>query len=161
MLIEDKALDILNKYWDGCLPVDIKAISSSIGINIIENYELTDIISQIEKKDNQIQIMINGNELKIRQRFALAHELGHFVLGHLNNGIYKILKDTPDSFKTKTNYLENEANQFAMAVLIPKNVLCEVLQDKKYSSLQQLAEIFAVSQSAMYCRVQNLNLFEG
>jgi Zn-dependent peptidase ImmA (M78 family) len=59
-------------------------------------------------------VLINGRDHPVRQRFTLAHEYGHWKLGHGE------VVDGPDSFKPdQTNPAEVEANYFAAEFLAP------------------------------------------
>jgi Zn-dependent peptidase ImmA (M78 family) len=59
-------------------------------------------------------ILVNGRDYPGRQRFTLAHEFGHWRLGHGE------VVDGPDSFKAdQTNPAEVDANYFAAEFLAP------------------------------------------
>jgi Zn-dependent peptidase ImmA (M78 family) len=59
-------------------------------------------------------ILLNGNNHPTRQRFTLAHEFGHWTLGHGE------VVDGPDSLTSATNAPDEvAANQFAAEFLAP------------------------------------------
>ncbi len=69
-------------------------------------------------------LWVNGTQARVRQRFTLAHELGHVWCKH--DGRLPV-----DSFATlsgrTSNPLEVQANAFAAEFLIPRGALDEVL----------------------------------
>lgn len=99
-------------------------------------------------------IGINKKHHPKRQRFTLAHELGHFYLH----------KDKTDSeFDDEVLYriensssIEYAANEFAARLLIPQDRLEEKLNGGM-TDLKDLADFFEVSQEAMRYRVLSLN----
>lgn len=69
-------------------------------------------------------LFVNGAQATVRQRFTLAHELGHVRCGH--DGALAV-----DTFATlsgaTTNVLEVQANAFAAEFLLPASAVDEVL----------------------------------
>jgi Zn-dependent peptidase ImmA (M78 family) len=59
-------------------------------------------------------LFVNGRQPPARQRFTLAHELGHHRLGHAT------VVDRPQAFSDHHDPLEVEANAFAAELLIPR-----------------------------------------
>ena len=71
--------------------------------------------------------------------FDLAHELGHLVLGHLEEGILideKILSDDESGLDSRNDAEENEANKFATYLLLGNCV--DDLAHKEINSVQHL-----------------------
>ena len=93
-------------------------------------------------------IFVNPTEPARRQRFTVAHELGHCLLGH---GCRDRLKGTLTEYEPD----EAAANQFAAELLMPENAVRYFAAKK---NLQDLMEIFDVSQTAIYFRLKNLRL---
>lgn len=115
------------------LPVDMGKIcaahgfelySYTTGIGVIKalGYE-----SQCGKSDG-FSVLKNGTYYIFysekcvpgRQRFSIAHEIGHIVLGHLRDGRCTILNREPSP---PDNPVETQANQFAARLLAPACVL--------------------------------------
>lgn len=155
-MIERKAAQILSVYWDGKLPVDVHAIASRMGIDV--RCGDIDESGRIEVREGRPCITVNCDEARVRQRFTVAHELGHWSLGHLQHG-QRLFRDAPDSFTLAAGGQEREANAFAAAILMPADALRYVMQNGVADSLESLARLFEVSRAAMHWRVQNLGLF--
>jgi len=167
--IEKKALELLKKYNKLKIPVPIKNLIKEIGINL-SPYDLGEDVSGVLVVDNgEYRIGYNSTESPARQRFTLAHELGHFML-HKNkqqevfvdNVTYMFRKNNA---RTKDYKIEMEANQFAAAILMPKDLLkkeIEVLDDgfiSDHDMIVELSKKFKVSQIAMTYRLNNLGYF--
>nr|WP_315394811.1 ImmA/IrrE family metallo-endopeptidase [uncultured Sphingobacterium sp.] len=150
------------------LPVKIEHIIKKMKIDLV-NYTFDDEISGVlVLNDNQSTIGINQSHSDVRKRFTMAHELGHFVL-HKDKGnmfMDKVLfRKSSQEYSSQDVQLEKEANYFAANILMPEkavrmqfaNSLNDFYDD---SNIQNLAEKFKVSSSAMTYRLINLGLID-
>lgn len=154
------ATDILKANWDGKLPVDVKKIASALGIAVSADPFLG-VSGSIDVGSGKPVIKYNSSEAAVRQRFTIAHEIGHFALGHLS-GSQKLYRDDASNFSSGTkSAVETEANSFAAKLLMPGNVVRFAVSEKNITSVEKLAEIFGVSQVAMKYRLINLGLARG
>ena len=124
----------------------------------------------IPTKDGPV-IVVNSDHSPTRQRFTIAHELGHLILHNYTtphaDRRYKVrFRDATSSEGTDVE--EIEANQFAAALLMPKNLLIKKLidigfeHDPDEEDAEQLAEVakaFNVSRQALSIRLSSLQLF--
>lgn len=100
-------------------------------------------------KDYQITIGYNRSQHPHRQRFTVAHEIGHFLLGHTTDD--KIINLDSDKIE------EIEANQFAAELLMPLEFI--KLEFKKGNKKPaNLAILFNVSEESMWWRLMDLKL---
>jgi len=151
------AKTVLEKYWDGKLPIDVDSIAKRIGIIFKSNDALTDDESGYIRlsEDGKVICVINENHSKTRQRFTTAHEIGHFVLGHLN-GKKKLYRDAKN-----VNVLDSrevEANNFAAQLLMPDTIIDFLIYEENLTSVAKLARKFNVSEDSMRYRLKNLGL---
>lgn len=87
------------------------------------------------------------------QRFTLAHELGHIILGHTNAPArWGLAEGAPG------NREENEANQFAGALLMPRKRYREDMkgQPTTFTTMERLASLYDVSLTAATIRYTTL-----
>ena len=101
-------------------------------------------------KDGNYNIFISKLENKTkRNRFTLAHEVGHIVLNH-----HKLLKNNLIKFNENAkNIFEKQANIFAENILMPVHLV-----DKfKYEDDDALSRIFEVSKSMIIVRKSHLD----
>lgn len=137
--------------------VDPIALAKSYGIEVIGT-PFIDVDGSIEKNDDKIVIRYNTNSHLNRQRFTIAHELGHFIAGHLN-GSNKMFRDQSKNF-TINNYdvQEVEANKIAAQILMPQETVKHLIEDVGISTIEELARILDVSTGAMHYRLKNLGI---
>lgn len=167
--IEKHTVDILTGLGIKKLPIDVEAIAKERGLTIMP-YDLGEEISGVLViQDNKGTIGFNPKESKVRQRFTIAHELGHYEL-HKNDATDLFVdKDFKMLFRDQkssqgTSRSEQEANAFAAALLMPEKILLTEIKNHHFhltddGSIKELANLFHVSVSAMTLRMVNLNLF--
>ena len=156
-------LNKIQEKVDNCLgkrelvfPMPIDQLASEYGFSVkhfspSNDPDLVKISGAIEY-DKKI-IWANSDDVPERQRFTIAHELGHAVL-HPNENIIDYRMDGDFSPK------ELEANEFAARVLMPaseiKKVKVSLEQMKEKNIVSSLAQYFGVSMQAMMVRLQKI-----
>lgn len=156
-----KARLILQTHWDGTLPVHIGTIAKAMGVVVrpveMDNPEicaqLTRGIPQDIPQDIQggAVIVYNVSETSLRKRFAVAHALGHYVLGHdapPPETAHAFAATTPDP-------AEHAANCFAGEILVPHHALAILANSGKMRSVEEMANVFAVSQLLLLRRMSD------
>src|SRR4051794_8868468 len=84
------------------LPVDLEDLVGWRGLSLTYEPGWPDTLcARYLPVDRKIEV--NVTHRKVRQRFSVAHELGHFALGHeqidVDHGIEAIFGDEEESFK--------------------------------------------------------------
>jgi Zn-dependent peptidase ImmA (M78 family) len=161
----DQATDLLKRLKIKEPPVNVEAIAEKLKINI-EHDDLDDDVSGflILKKNNHT-IVVNENHPSNRQRFTIAHEIGHFVL-HANNGKELFIdKKYARDINSSTGEIneEMEANSFAAELLMPAQMLKDELVSSGFNVFDDmatfaLAKKFRVSEQALGYRLGKLDL---
>ncbi|GAB1832922.1 ImmA/IrrE family metallo-endopeptidase [Achromobacter ruhlandii] len=154
------AAEVLDLHWDGDLPVDPESIAKAMGIRIEPEFGLDGGASgMIElQRDGSAVIYYDMTEVPVRQRFTIAHEIGHYARGHLDGGQTRF-RDTTANFRTfQADPAETEANQFAADLLMPARIVRYAVLNKGVRDVSRLANLFFVSQAAMGFRLKNLGL---
>lgn len=103
-------------------------------------------------------ILAATTPLAARQRFTLAHELGHALAGD-DQG----LRIDVDVYNSGRNGTEMRANAFAAAFLMPADVIRQRVEDRAPTRelVAELALDLAVSPSALAARMESLGLVDG
>ncbi len=143
-------------------PVDLGALCAKINVELVKIPMDPLVSGMLEPKTNgEYKITVNSNISSSRQRFTIAHELGHLALHRdlIGKGLddRAMRSSTPGCYDNTliTRTHETEANQFAAALLMPKDaVLKEALRLDK--NILALANHFEVSESAMTIRLSTL-----
>lgn len=149
----------LNEHWNGYLPVDPVYIANQYGIAVFAERELDDVGASgdcyYDSKGRPV-IRYNPCEPQTRQRFTIAHELGHILLGHIRPGerAHRDPKRSYDSYYERP--MERQANDFAAQLLMPETVVR--MAAKQNPNLRELAYEFNVSMDAIGYRTQNLGV---
>lgn len=155
-------------------PINVDQIASRKGIEVVPFAFGKDICGMLITENGNSTIGVNKDNGFKRQRFTIAHELGHYVLEHQRNGMFV---DTPERYFTMFNFRnaasstgelvqEREANAFAAALLMPEELILRVIDDlrdqinireESDDIVERLADMFKVSTQAMGFRLSNLN----
>lgn len=115
------------------------------------------------QENGRVIIGVNALHARTRQRFTIAHELGHMALGHvglhIDRGFRILLRDEVSS--QATNPEEIAANTFAAELLMPATLIRQDFSEigAEYDDeqlVQRLAERYRVSLQAMMFRLTNL-----
>ncbi len=115
-----------------------------------------DVSACIINKEDNIMLFINEEESLVRQRFSVAHELGHLVLGHLSSEKAMDICFRNDDSSKGSIKKEIDANKFASTLLMPTELVKRVYT-LGYTVLE-MAQIFTVSKKAMMYRLDSLGL---
>lgn len=139
---------ILNKLDIQSPPVPVDKVAELFSIKVVPYSKFPDSISgTIIQQHDLNAIGINSNHASVRQRFSVAHELGHFLLGHDST---KIIDDTFDVPTDK----EQQANKFAAELLMPFDLLKNDIESHAHEyDIPALARRYEVSEQAMSIRL--------
>lgn len=151
---------------ENTLPVDIESIAMQKGVSVIYR-ELPDDISGVldTHVPNMPVIIVNINHSKQRQRFSIAHELGHYIL---HTGFAGLRVDKQTFFRNSLSEVgidteEIQANRFAAELLMPQDIVQsvfaksgDIIDCDDDTVLRGMAQKFDVSLSAMSIRIGNV-----
>jgi Zn-dependent peptidase ImmA (M78 family) len=159
LIKDDGHYAIYKKFLSNGYPFDVVNFGKELGIKIVKsNFEnFNDKLSGlIIRKDGQIIISVKAQDIEERQRFTVAHELGHFFLhqDYLDEGLMDGAFLMIDG---AVNKIESEANNFAANLLMPESLFRE-LWNNKTISLEKMAQSFYVSCSAIMTRAKFLKI---
>lgn len=157
----------INRY-----PVNIVNVCNELGIKVYEQYLPSKVSGFIgvdksleEKYQTDKVIVVNLFDDAKRRRFMIAHELAHYVLRRQSGELYahRDVVDTPQ------RGIEKEANIFALNILMPEELMEEVLSrlcDKEgfvmsEEAVRYIADKFKVSKEEAKARLQNITKFHN
>lgn len=151
------------------LPIDPKEMAIRHKVPVYEEDLEKDVSGLLVWSNNRASIFVNKTEEKKRQRFSIAHELGHYILCHyahqgdhvhVDQGVRILQRNAKSS--EGVDSMEIEANQFAASILMPSHLIRikveEVSGGKTLDEqmIPKIAESFAVSVQAMTIRLVRL-----
>lgn len=155
------AKEVLDTHWDGTLPVPLIGIANAMGIRVFQRPGLECSGKVFIDDNNSPRIVYNPDEPPVRQRFTIAHEIGHVALGHLKPGSVEFRDEVRDFFSTTRDRKEVSANKFAARLLMPADSVRTAFLKMGELSIQEMADMFSVSTAAMRYRLINLGLIRG
>ena len=153
-------------------PVDVEKICKAEGISIdyvdfselekeIDGEQVSGAI-YVDESTGKRFILVREDDPTARQRFTIAHELGHYYL-HRNdeNEVFVSLRQTSlDGLRRPSlDPRERQANNFAAELLMPEELLQKEYALYFFPSISHLSELFKVSKEALRYRLQKLGLF--
>lgn len=159
------ATDLLEKVLvqDGMisLPIDVDGLAQEIGLTV-QRMVLpfgTDGMLVRDVPYESFKAVLDANAPIHRARFTLAHEIGHYIHTYQNfpeGEVGGILEKRDGLSSTGTETEEIWANQFAATLLMPSGIVAELWGDGL--SVEEMADLFNVSQESMTYRIKNLGL---
>lgn len=136
---------------DGVIPVPLERIAHSLGFESLAFDGQKDLAGAIEYSKKRI--FVNSNDPATRQRFTLAHELGHAVM-HAGHDIMDFRKNLEGH---QADRKELEANAFAADLLMPDLLFREAWATRQ-GKFARMAALFGVSLQAAEIKAKNLGL---
>jgi Zn-dependent peptidase ImmA (M78 family) len=168
--IASAAKSLLTRSRISKLPVDLDAVLRFLDTRLLREEFNDDMSGLLLIKGGKRAIAVNAKHHRNRQRFTIAHEIGHFVLHHKDfedpkNDLHWDKKwayfRSTDSPGPKPE--EVEANQFAAELLMPENLLRDAIRNEQIDlssdiDTARLAELLQVSEQALTIRLMVLKM---
>lgn len=148
-------------------PVPVANLAKLAGATVKCGPLPEDLSGFLIRDKHSIVIGVNSNHSETRQRFTIAHELGHLLLhpgeNYVDRNFPIFFRDEHSS--TAEIRAEIEANQFAADLLMPKRMILDLTKGSididDNELVDKLADRFNVSPQAMTFRLTNLGLAES
>ncbi|HSX03065.1 MAG TPA: ImmA/IrrE family metallo-endopeptidase [Candidatus Saccharimonadia bacterium] len=150
-------------------PVSVGGLAYDLGLLVVSTEDLPEGMSgSISREGEGYVIYVNAKHSRRRQRFTIAHEIGHFVEhrdyldsnDEILNPIKKVLLRTntkPEQIpQHDVRTREREADNFAGDLLMPAPAFKDVWL--KAQRLADVADYFGVSEMAANVRAVKLGL---
>ncbi len=138
------------------VPLDVEGIAKALDIDVkkqsLEN-ELSGILRKVPESDNW-ELLINKKHHPNRQRYTIAHEIGHYLL---HRHLQVEFQDRIFFRGAERSKEELQANSFASEVLIPESDFRQMVSEGK-NKVDELAKTFGVSTLALRIRAKNLGM---
>ncbi|MCP5328426.1 MAG: ImmA/IrrE family metallo-endopeptidase [Steroidobacteraceae bacterium] len=157
--IEQEAERVLSELGITKVPTPVEDIALRLGMRI-SRAPSSDFSGLLLRKDGKALIGVNSQEPLVRQRFTIAHEIGHFLL-HPQQDAFVDFRKSRNADEARPPR-ERQADMFAAALLMPRGPLLldfrKLAKDGDTSRvIPVLATKYSVSAEAMRFRLINLN----
>lgn len=159
----DEAREVLRTCGARRAPVQVERIARKLGLDVKFEAADDDLSGALVRENGRALIGVNSRHHPNRQRFTIAHEIGHFRLHapsefHMDDDFARVVfRDKNSSLASDQE--EIEANQFAAELLMPEDLLRSDLPKRRRidpAVIESLAQRYAVSKQAMEIRLRNL-----
>lgn len=146
--VEARASKLLGSLNVDQIPVPVEKVAKSLGARVRVS-PLDDEFSGFVFVKNGIPIIgVNSLHHRSRQRFTIAHEVGHLLLHrdyitsevHVDKRYTEPVLKRDTSSSTGNERLEVEANQFAAALLMPGGILSEMVEYNSFFCFFELSK---------------------
>lgn len=104
------------------------------------------------------RVTIASHDSFMRQRYGVAHAIGHVALHHLRPGMRREIHVSESYHVDYEQRIEREANDFALRLLVPSEVLKFSVLQQHIHSAQELAHLFEVAPILIKQRLADLDL---
>lgn len=156
MLVKDKARfdasTVLGDAWTAGFPVDPKRIADHLGMVVTVLPLERNISGMLRVDQGEAEIFVSSNDTDARQRFTIAHEIGHYI----ERTTWGELDFNFIDYRSGDHYDLHEfyADEFAGALLMPVAELKRVREAGM--PLPLIARHFGVSVPAAQKRIERL-----
>jgi hypothetical protein len=139
-------------------PVDVVGLAEELGLRVNFSFLDPGVSGELRRvSEDSYEINVNARDPETRQRFTIAHELGHFINHRdlIGDGVDddRAYRSTSVGRYHNTRIgpkQETEANKFAASLLMPRDIISELKGDGL--SRSQMAKRLGVSEHALAIR---------
>lgn len=157
MLIDCQVTELPVNVGQICRHYGWRLTSYRAGQKAIAALGLSDLTKQTDGfclySGGRYYIFYDDTMPRARQRFTVAHEIGHIMLGHIGNGQCTRINREPAEADAPE---ETQANQFAARILAPAWVLHSI----HALTPAEIADVCEISMTAASFRAQRMELLE-
>lgn len=164
---EEHAMAVLEASGISGPPVAVEKIARAQGAQV--TYEVFDgqVSGMLIRDEERTIIGVNSTHAPVRQRFTIAHEIGHLVM-HKGRPVFIDRLVRINERDGSTDKEERQANAFAAELLMPRAFVTAEIerifgkrsQMMPEQLVDELAVRFEVSSAAMGYRLVNLNVLD-
>jgi transcriptional regulator with XRE-family HTH domain len=133
--------------------VPVEHLARSCGVLVVAGKMPDDLSGLVFEMDRGAVIGVNAGHSDNRQRFSIAHELGHHLLRHHDRFHIDLTEGDPPGYDWQS---ERAANEFAADLLMPREMIIPHFENTP--DTRNLARDFKVSEIAMGYRLVHLGL---
>jgi Zn-dependent peptidase ImmA (M78 family) len=143
-------------------PVGPRDVARRLGIPVFDWPFSDEISAMFVCFEGKTAIGVNETHPVVRQRFSIAHEIGHYVYADRDAIVLDFFgRERGFSFESSESFeSETKANQFAADLLMPASWVKKDVGGAQ-PDLRLLAKTYGVSEQAMWFRLVNLHIVAG
>jgi len=158
----DRAKNICEMFGAREPPINVHRIAQELGFLIVEHDFPEDTSGMLLIREDAKAIGVNQHHAYTRQRFTIAHELGHYLSGHEDFSVRgkqeKIRVDGQFNWADPEQRQEQEANEFAAELLMPEKLIRQDVAAAGPIDASALAKRYEVSEQALWIQLVDLKI---
>lgn len=160
--LQKMAMSLLKNARITAPPVNVHAVAAALGATVQPEFAEDDLSGALHRTTAGPIIGVNASHHPNRQRFTIAHEIGHVVL-HEGEDLFvdRVFRRDGRS-SAAVDPVEIEANKFAASLLMPEEFLLADVSGLKLpltcEAVEELSRRYQVSQQAMTFRLDNIGV---
>lgn len=166
---EWEARALLERFGSATPPVLVDVIARALGVELRYQPLEAHVSGVLVRRGGSVVIGVNSRHHPNRQRFTIAHELGHHLLHPDAPTVFvdgAFVHFRGDDITAPSDARELEANAFAAALLMPEPHIRRDLRGQYIDAFDEaavrgLAGRYGVSQQALTIRLMRLGLIGG
>lgn len=146
---EQLVAELLRQNPQMPVPIPVEDIARAAGIEEVKELSSNEFEGALICDDVKSRgvILYNGSRRRTRQRFTIAHELGHFLLPWQRRTQFQCLPTDMDTSGPDSDW-EVQASRFAAELLLPQGLFerqVQLMGEPEMASIVQLGEQFETS----------------
>lgn len=131
-------------------PVPVGLMANCLGVQVYRAPNFGELQGALYYPNGEPTIYVNATHSAVKQRFTIAHELGHLVLHEEGQKFRELSYVGPFSKKVE----ERQANTFAAHLLMPLSILEPYIASRRVSEVDA-ARFFQVSERALRWQLEH------
>lgn len=149
---------ILKTHWDQSVPVNLARIAKAMQL-VVALGDTGQACAVLEiSPQRRARVTIGQQHPITRQRYGVAHAIAHLALHHLRPGMQRAICISGTFHVDHNQRQDSEANDFALQLLMPEQVLRYTLESTQARTLAELAHLFEVPSILIKQRLADLDL---
>lgn len=153
---------LLKLHWDGHIPVNLARMAKAMQLVVAFDNLAPEVCAHVSISPQRKQrVLLDSGASLLRQRYGVAHALGHIALHHLRPGMEHSIHVSESYHVDLSQRSDNEANDFALRLLMPEARLrhqLHRLNEERIYTLPDLAQRFEVAPIMLKQRMADLDL---
>ena len=164
---EARAIQLLEETYTGGPPVPVEEIAAARGAQLTYDAFDGDVSGLLYRDKDRVVIGVNSTHAPTRQRFTIAHELGHLLI-HKGQPVFVDRLVRMNLRDGSSSDEEVDANAFAASLLMPRDLILQAINGVFERTprigpgdlADELSGTFRVSPEAMRYRLENLGIVD-
>src|SRR5208283_2697581 len=144
-----------------CYPANLHQIAQRMNIQIHYRSDLPQNVNgaTVPLNDGSYVVAIKSHQSFLNERFSIAREIAHIVLGHCAEGI--VITSALEMHNQGVPPCDRESYTFALELLVPLEQLKHAVSESEFLDIDKLCTLYGVSGEIIKTRLDELGLIQS